>query len=257
VARRSNSQSRRHWILVAACAGLVFMPAGLRAKARGALLDLHVRLAPQPATGVAVAPDDAARVRLLEAEVRRLRRALAAAGAASELLADPRVRLIPADVIPLEGKSGILSRVALARGRDDGVEPGQVVLADSVLVGRVATVTASTCEVLLATDPTFRIRATVSRDDQDVEGLLAGDGTATLSFEPVVADDVAAGPVLRAGETVVSSRASVLCGVSALIGTVEEIERYAGDTSPRARVRPACDLGAVGRVVIVRGGGGA
>ena len=106
--------------------------------------------------------------------------------------------------------------------------------------------------VLLATDPTFRIRATVSRDDQDVEGLLVGDGSATLSFEPVVAEGVAAGPVLRAGETVVSSRASVLCGVSALIGTGEEIERYAGDTSPRARVRPACDLTAVERVVIVR-----
>ena len=69
----------------------------------------------------------------------------------------------------MAGSSGALRRVALARGRNDGVEPGQVVLADRVLVGRVATVTASTCEVLLATDPSFRIRATVSRDDQDVD----------------------------------------------------------------------------------------
>jgi rod shape-determining protein MreC len=217
------------------------------------LLDAHAAIATRLNDTAPVSSAGSSQVLLLQAEVRQLSRALAQAGAASELVADDsKVRLIPADVIPLASTAGFLQRVALARGSVDGVEAGLPVLADGVLVGRVASVTRSTCEVLLATDPTFRVRATLSRDGNDVEGMLTGDGSTTLVFEPVVLDDTQAGPTLRVGETVIASRASVLCGVPALLGVVATVERRAGDAQPRARVQPGVDLTALERVVIVR-----
>jgi len=238
---------------VAVCLGLAFLPTDVRKKARSRLLDAHAAVALRLADSAPVVSSTSSRVLLLQAEVRQLSRALTQAGAASELVADDaKVRLIPADVIPLSSTAGFLQRVALARGTVDGAEEGLPVLADGVLVGRVATVTRSTCEVLLVTDPTFRVRATLSRDGNDVEGMLTGDGSETLAFEPVILDDTQAGPTLRVGETVLASRASVLCGVPALLGVIKTIERRAGDTQPRARVQPGCDLTTLERVVIVR-----
>lgn len=251
--RRTTGPRHRHWLLVAICVGLGCMPTDVRTKARSRLLDAHAALAVRFGDAAAVASTSSSKVLLLQAEVRQLSRALAQAGAASELVADDsKVKLIPADVIPLSSTAGFLQRIALARGSVDGVSEGLPVLADGVLVGRVATVTRSTCEVLLVTDPTFRVRATLSRDGHDVEGMLTGDGSATLVFEPVILDDTQAGPTLRAGETVIASRASVLCGVPALLGVIATVERRAGDAQPRARVLPGVDLTTLERVVIVR-----
>jgi len=58
-------------------------------------------------------------------------------------------------------------------------------------------------------------------------------------------------PVPAVGETVTCSRASVLCGVPALLGVVEAIERRPGTVLTGARIRPACELSGVRRVVIV------
>ncbi len=254
---RRGAVRHRHWILVALCLGLAFLPLKVRRAARGALLDAHAWLAalvPGPETdGADAEPSDAER--LLAAEVTRLRRALVQAGGASDLVQqNPDVRLIPADVLPLKGGVDVVQRVALSRGRVDGVSPGLPVVANGTLVGRVATVTESTCEVLLITDPTFKIRATLARPDGEVEGLLVGDGSDRLRFEPIVLDETARGPVLAVGETVVSSRASVLCGVGAVLGVVERVVRPPGAGTDQAIVRPTRNLDRLDRVVIVRFG---
>ncbi len=242
------------------CLGLAFLPLSLRRKARGVLLDLHAKLASlmpgAPTSGATQVVDD--RTRLLEVEVTRLKRALVEARAASGLIeGKPELRLIPAEVLPLRGGADVVQRVALARGSNDGVRPGLPVLADGALVGRVANVTATTCEVLLATDPTFKIRATITRENGEVEGLVLGDGSDLLRFEPVVMNEAERGPVLKAGEIVISSRASVLCGVTAILGVVESIERPPGAGVDHALIRPTRDLGGLERVIIVRTGDGA
>jgi len=239
------------------CLGLACTPLSLRAKARELLLEGHGRLHSllledlDEAQGAGAQGNELA---LLEAEVRELQRALREANAAQELVArDPGVELIPAEVLPLAGNADLVHRVALARGARDGVRPGLPVLSEGVLVGRVASVAPSTCEVRLVTDPRFRIRVTVAQGKRNVEGLLSGDGGSVLNLRPAVLDERAAAPDLRRGASVLTSRASLLCGVPALVGVIEGTSRPPGSPQDHAQVRPACDLTRLRRVVIVRG----
>jgi hypothetical protein len=242
---------------VGACLLLPALPAAVRDRARERLLGLHARLARlagerDVADAAGSDPSDD-RVRLLDAEVARLRRALLEAGAVRELAeAGPRVRLIPAEAMPLGAGRELTHRVALGRGRQDGVLAGHPVLAGDALVGLVAAASEGTCEVRLVTDPSFRIRATLPRAAGDVEGMLQGDGTGLLSFQPALLDPTAPAPVPQVGETILSSRASLLCGVPAVLGVVVEVVRVPGSTAPQARVRPTVDLDRLSSVVIVR-----
>lgn len=246
--------------MVLLCLALAFAPASLRGRLRSRLLDLHgfVQRLAQDDDALADAPPETAggaRIRLLEAEVLRLRRALAGAGTAQEVLELGRdVALIPAEVLPLGGPADLVHRIALARGSRDGVREGQPVLADGVLLGQVVTVGVSTCEVRLVSDPRFTIRASVARAEQEVEGLLRGDGSGLLVFEPAIVDPTAPPPQVFPGEAVHCSRASVLCGVPALIGVVERVERAPGAPLPWGRVLPAREATGVRQVVIVRVG---
>lgn len=245
------------WLPVGACLLLPALPATVRDRARERLLDLHARLArlagDREAREEAGPGDD--RVKLLEAENAGLRRALLEAGAVRELAeAGPRVRLIPAEAMPLGAGRELLHRIVLGRGRQDGVLPGHPVLAGDALVGMVAATSEGTCEVRLVSDPSFRIRATLPRALGDVEGLLLGDGTGLLSFQPAILDPTAPAPVPQVGETILSSRASLLCGVPAVLGVVVEVVRVPGSTVPQGRVRPTVDLDRLSSVVIVRPG---
>lgn len=264
--RRSTGRPARGgswaaWAPVAACLALPLLPAPARRAARDRLLDLHVKLA-RVAGEVGPLPHERAaqdaaqnRAELLEAEVARLRRALVEAGAATQLTeAAPRARLIPAEAMALGAGRELVHRVVLGRGRRDGVLVGQPVLAGDALVGTVAAASEATCEVRLVTDPTFRIRATISRATGEVEGLLLGDGSDLLAFQPAILDPTAPAPVPQVGEAILSSRASLLCGVPAVLGVVVEVVRVPGSTVPQARVRPTVDLDRLDAVVIVHPG---
>lgn len=232
------------------------MPLKLRKIARELLLDVHGLthrvLGEGAPERIGAEPVDH-QVALLQAELVHLKRALAAAGTAAEVVAqDSDVRLIPAEVLPLSATADAgLHRVALARGKRDGVRTGMAVLAEGVLVGRVAVVARATCEVRLVSDPEFMIRAAISRPEGDVEGLLRGDGR-RLYFEPALLDETEAAPEPRPGERVLCSRASVLCGVPALIGIVHTARRLPGATLQGAAVSPARALQNLHRVVIVQ-----
>ncbi|MGE0711279.1 MAG: rod shape-determining protein MreC [Planctomycetota bacterium] len=254
--RRRQRRARGSWAPAVLCLGLALLPLGVRQRAREALLDLHgalqTRLSGAPPEHLAADPTNH-QVALLQAELLHLRRALQVANTAQQLVAeDASVRLIPAEVLPLAGaEEPLLHRVALARGRRDGVRPGMPVLAEGVLVGRVSQVAEATCEVHLVTDPAFRLRAAIPRPEGDVEGLLRGDGR-RLYFEPALLDETRPAPEPRPGERVLCSRASVLCGLPALIGVVGAERRLPGATLQGADVTPARDLEGVRRVVIVQ-----
>lgn len=243
---------------VGACLLLPALPAAMRDRARERLLDLHARLArlggERDAPDVVCDPSDD-RARLQDAEIASLRRALLEAGAVRELAdAGPRVRLIPAEAMPLGAGRELTHRVVLGRGRQDGVLLGHPVLAGDALVGMVAATSEGTCEVRLVSDPGFRIRATLPRAGGDVEGLLQGDGSGLLTFQPAILDPTAPAPVPQVGETILTSRASLLCGMPAVLGVVVEVVRVPGSTVPQARVRPTVDLDRLSSVAIVRPG---
>jgi len=251
------------WPLVIACLGLAVLPGDLRRTARDRLLVLHGRVAllcaGAPATPLDPAARDALagqdhRARLLEVEVARLRRALLDAGAAKEVVeAVPTARVIPAQVFPLGAALDASKRVLIHRGRQDGVAENQAVLAGDALIGTVVRVTDTTAEVKLVTDPTFTIRATLSRATGDVEGMLTGDGSDKLVFQPAIQDPTAPAPVPAVGETIVASRDSRLCGVPAVLGVVLSVERAPGAAVHQARVAVPTDLARLGAVVVVQG----
>jgi hypothetical protein len=247
------------WIPVALCLGLCALPSAARRAVRDRLLDLHravARLAREPGEATPVAADTAAenRARILEAELARALRALVESRGAQELVAgDASARLIPAEAMPLgTGAGDLLHRVALGRGRQDGVLEGLAVLAGHALVGTVFAATETTCEVRLVSDPGFHIRATLARAGGDVEGMLTGDGGDLLTFRPALLDIRQPAPVPQVGETILSSRASLLCGVPAVLGVVVAVERAPGSGLPEAKVRSTVDLTRLDRVVIVQ-----
>lgn len=249
-----------HWALVLACLAIAFAPLDLRHRIRSRLLDVHGRVhgALLGRTPAGDAPSDVSpRVELLKKQVKELQEALAAAGTARQVFEVNRdFRLIPADVLPLAGAADLIPRLALARGSQDGVRRGLPVLADGVLIGQVEQVAAATCEVRLVTDPKFTIRASIAQPGGEVEGLLRGLGQGDLAFEPAILDPTAPPPVVRPGEAVHCSRASILCGVPALLGVVQRVEDDPGAPLPRARVLPACSPTGLRQVVIVQTGDG-
>jgi cell shape-determining protein MreC len=256
VRRRRRERRRGSWAPLVLCLVLALLPLSLRQSIRGMLLDAHGAI--HSFLGGRAPQEDSAsgdQLALLEAELVSLRQALASAGTAQEVVAfDQDVDLIPAEVLPLAGSAdALLHRVALARGRQDGVAVGMAVLAygGRVLVGRVAAVARGTCEVRLVTDPQFRLRAVILRAEGNVEGLLRGDGR-RLYFEPALLDETAPAPEPRSGERLFCSRASVLCGQQALIGVVHTARRLPGATLQGAVVTPARSLKRLEHVLIVR-----
>ncbi|MEZ6188055.1 MAG: rod shape-determining protein MreC, partial [Planctomycetota bacterium] len=193
-------------------------------------------------------------VRLLEGEVARLKGILAEDGVASQVLEQSTdVDRIPAQAVNLQSMSQLRQRLALNRGERDGVRVGLPVLSGDALVGRVAQVGETSCEVSLVTDPGFAVRAEVCRSDGElIQGMLRGSEEQTLVFVPALDDPQDPVPLLHPREAVLCSRQSLLCGVPALIGVIEAVEREPGTTLPQARVVPACDLAQLEGLTIVR-----
>lgn len=262
--RRQQATKSRPWTVALLCLAIPALPHAVRLRARDRLLAFQALVArglgepgltPVDADGSARAEGN--RVQLLEAQLEQMRRLLTQAGAAREVIErGSDARTIPATAHPLARGADLLQRLVLDRGRADGVREGQAVLAGDALVGRVARVLETRCEVLLCTDPQFSVRATILRPDGEVEGILSGDGSPLLLFTPALADPSAPAPVPVAGETVHTSRQSVLCGLPVPAGSVSEVTRLPGVPIPVARVLPAFDPDRVERVFVLQGAEG-
>lgn len=247
----------RHWLVVLACLVVAFLPARTRDRLRGMLLDLTSRartsapLAPTEGPRTEAERALANRIALLEAERASLLRDLANVGAERDVAgASDGVRSIPAEAFPLAGAQDAVRRLVLGRGERDGVRSGAPVLEGSALVGLVGLVTQGRSEVRLVTDPTFRLRATDERAQRD--GLLYGTGGPLLVFVPApsLVSDPEKEP--RIGDVILVSRASTLCGLPAVLGTVREVERAPGEGFVSAKVAPATDLARLDRVIVIR-----
>lgn len=257
--RTDRGGKHDHWVLVAVCVGLCALPSTVRAKVRARLLDVRVRIsrglgedAPPPQTPAERASSE--RAHLLEGEIARLKGLLVDGGVASQVLElSQDVDRIPAQAVNLGRMSQLRQRLALNRGERDGVRLGLPVLSGDALVGRVSQVGETSCEVSLVTDPGFAVRAEVCRSDgEQIQGLLRGTEDGELMFVPALDDPRAPVPLLHAREAVLCSRQSLLCGVPALIGVIDRVDRAPGTTLPRARVVPACDLTELEGLTIVR-----
>ncbi|ACK68061.1 Rod shape-determining protein MreC [Rippkaea orientalis PCC 8801] len=120
-------------------------------------------------------------------------------------------------------------QVIIGRGSQDGIKVGYVVTGIGGLIGRVIDVTPNTSRVLLVSDPTSRVGATVSRSR--TMGVVEGESAqiAVMRFFEKV-------PQVRPGDTITTSPVSRLFPGGLPIGQVESVN-LEKSPAPEAKIR--------------------
>jgi rod shape-determining protein MreC len=154
-------------------------------------------------------------------------------------------RTVGASVVASSGSNFQLS-VTVDAGSRQGVRRDMAVVDADGLVGRVTQVTADYATVLLVTDPTSGVAASLARGK--APGIIKGSGEQLLSFQPV-----RAGTRVQRGDPVVTQgyQGSVFpAGLP--VGVVERVDPAgAASLVPRVAVRPYAALGALDVVAVV------
>jgi rod shape-determining protein MreC len=179
---------------------------------------------------------------LSKADYGQLHRLLALAGTGG-------YRVVAASVIAFG--QGYQQTVTLDAGRSDGVRPQETVLDGDGLVGQVTSVTAGTCTVLLATDPSSVVGVRLAPQGQ--VGWVTGQGSSRTGSGELKLQILDAGAVLKPGDQLVSA-ASVrdrpfVPGVP--VGTVVSVTNKAGALTVQALVRPYVSFASLNIVGIV------
>jgi rod shape-determining protein MreC len=136
--------------------------------------------------------------------------------------------------------------VTIDAGARQGIAPDMAVIDASGLVGRVSKVTANYATVLLISDPSSGVAASVARNR--APGILRGQGEQDLLFEPV-----RAGTDVRPGDSVVTQSYQGGVFPSGIpIGGVASVDRASAQSLvARVAVRPYADLATLDVVAVV------
>jgi len=180
--------------------------------------------------------------KLSKSDYARLHRLLALAGTGG-------YRVVAASVIAFG--QGYQQTVTLDAGSSDGVRPQETVLDGDGLVGQVTAVTADTCTVLLATDPSSVVGVRMAPQGQ--VGWVTGEGSSRTGPGELKLAVLDPGAVLKPGEQLVTA-ASVhdrpfVPGVP--VGTVISVKNKAGALTAQALVRPFVSFASLNIVGIV------
>jgi rod shape-determining protein MreC len=136
--------------------------------------------------------------------------------------------------------------VTIDAGARQGVTADMAVIDSSGLVGRVSKVTGDYATVLLISDPSSGVAASIGRNK--APGILRGQGEQDLLFEPV-----RAGADVRQGDSVVTQgyQGGVFpAGIP--IGGVAKVDRASAQSLvAQVSVRPYADLAALDVVAVV------
>lgn len=137
----------------------------------------------------------------------------------------------PAITAPVIGRSSDdwWQQLILGRGSRDGIEKGAAVTGIGGLVGRISEVTPHTSRVLLLSNPTSRVGATISRSRS--MGLIQGQNSkfAVMQFFEKVPD-------VRPGDTVTTSSVSRLFPAGLPIGRVKSVNIESRGPAPEATI---------------------
>jgi rod shape-determining protein MreC len=130
-------------------------------------------------------------------------------------------------------------QVIIAKGSDDGVQVGAIALDEKSLVGRVSHVTPHTSKVLLATDPSSRIGALISRSRH--MGYIQGNSNRSDRLVMQFFDKT---PDVKVNDTVVTSDVSQLYPGGLVIGKIAQID-LAKVPAPEAIVKLTAPVNAL------------
>src|SRR6266571_3995365 len=168
------------------------------------------------------------REQLNRSQYAQLRRLLQVAGRGG-------YRIVAADVIAVG--QGYTESVTLDAGRLDGVRPRETVLDGAGLVGTVTAVSAQSCTVLLASDPTSVVGVRLAGSGQI--GWVTGTGRSGSAAGLLRLQVLGSGAPLRPGQQLVTA-ASVhdrpyVPGVP--VGVITSVQGSPGSLTTRALVR--------------------
>lgn len=136
--------------------------------------------------------------------------------------------------------------ITLNRGSDEGIKENMSVLTTEGLVGRVIAVSASTCEVLLITDPRSGVGSLVqdTRAPGIVEGVAGAAGIARMIHIPNNA-------LVEAGQAVVTSGQGSLFPKGIPVGRINNVQNEPSGLFLSAELSPFADLYNLEEVMIV------
>ncbi|MDJ1185025.1 rod shape-determining protein MreC [Roseofilum casamattae] len=153
-------------------------------------------------------------------------------------------------IAPIVGRSADhwWKQITLGRGSRDGIEKDFIVTGTGGLVGRVIAVTENTSRVLLLSDPTSRVGATIRvGTDRSFMGILQGRGQnkAVMEFFDKVPD-------VQPGYKVFTSPYSPRFQSGLLVGVVESVD-LKKNPAPEAIVRFSSPIGHLEWVMVSEG----
>lgn len=136
--------------------------------------------------------------------------------------------------------------LTLNRGSSEGIKENMSVLTPEGLVGRVIAVSASTCEVLMITDPRSGVGSLVqdTRTPGIVEGVAGASGIARMIHIPNNA------PV-EAGQAVVTSGQGSIFPKGIPVGRINSIQNEPSGLFLSAEISPFANLNSLEEVMIV------
>lgn len=136
------------------------------------------------------------------------------------------------------------SSLIIDRGQDDGVRPGQPVVNELGVVGKITEVSPSKSKVILLTDPQFSAAIMVQRTRES--GVITGTltGLCRLKFIKENAD-------IRVGDMVITSRLSTEFPESLMVGEVVEVRDEIRSNSKEYWVQPSVALSQLEEVLII------
>lgn len=130
------------------------------------------------------------------------------------------------------------------KGSKNDVKPNMLVLSEWALIGKIATTGPSASQVLVLTDPNFKIGAILQRTRH--HGILFGtaSGECRMKYIPVEA-------VLQEGDLVETAGLGSFFPKGILVGRVKRVWKEPGQIYQVAVIQPAADLGRVEEVICV------
>ncbi|MFC1452458.1 rod shape-determining protein MreC [Verrucomicrobiota bacterium] len=191
------------------------------------------------------------RMRRLEVENRELREQ-------AGLEAHRARGLVLCEVVSRGDLSGWWQTVQLGKGEGDGIRPSQTVVTVDGLVGRIASVSKNTAEVLLITDPNCRVSCKLT--ETGAFGILKGAGVTAgakkeldmlYAAEPCAMDYIPREAGAPKRTAVVTSGLGGAYPEGLLVGYVVDSALVDSKLYWRARVAPAARLGRLRYVFVM------
>src|SRR5450432_65101 len=180
-------------------------------------------------------------LRDVEHEVNRLRQAL-------KYRERSLFRLVPAEIVARDSSTWWRT-VTINRGEEDGIAPEMPVLTDDGLVGRTTTVSPNISVVLLISDDTCRVAASVEGTRE--QGIVTGERVAGSLSSMLDLSYLSKQAELKPGQKVYTSGVGGVFPSGLLVGVVRTFEVRALDS--RAKLAPSVDLAKLEDVFVIIG----